>query len=59
MNYRKRKKYWTTMLRKLNDKLIASGNPFNAVLNSQIAYVEITIKVLKDMKNASKDTKTA
>ena len=59
MNYRKHKKYWTTMLRKLNEELVARGNPFNAVLNSQIAYVELTIKVLKDMKNASKDTKTA
>ncbi len=59
MNYRKRKKYWTTMLRKLNEKLIAGGNPFNAVLNSQIAYTALSIKALKDMKNANKDTKTA
>lgn len=59
MNYRKRKKFWTNMLRKLNEKLEASGNPFHAVLNGQIKYVELNIKALKDMKNANKDTKTA
>ncbi len=59
MNYRKRKKYWTTLLRKLNEKLVARGNPFNAVLNGQIKYVELNNKALKDMKNANKDTKTA
>lgn len=59
MNYRKQKKFWTTALRKLNEKLEVSGNPFNAVLNGQIKYVELNIKALKDMKNANKDTKTA
>ena len=59
MNYRKHKKYWTTMLRKLNEELVARGNPFNAVLISQIAYAALSIKALKDMKNANKDTKTA
>ena len=62
MNYRKRKKYWTTMLRKLNEELVARGNPFNAVLNSQIAYAAyaaLSLKVLKDMKNESKNKKTA
>lgn len=47
------------MLRKLNEELIARGNPFNAVLNSQIVYAALNIKALKDMKNANKDTKTA
>lgn len=47
------------MLRKLNEELIARGNPFNAVLNSQIVYAALSLKVLKDMKNANKDTKTA
>ena len=50
MNYRKRKKYWTTMLRKLNDKLDASGNPFNAVLNGQIKYCLDNLRVLKNEK---------
>ena len=59
MNYRKRKKYWTTMLRKLNEELVARGNPFNAVLNSQIAYAALSLKVLKDMKNENKNKKTA
>lgn len=59
VNYRKRKKFWTTSLRKLNEKLKASGNPFNAVLNWQIKYVELNIKALKDMKDANKNTKTA
>ena len=59
MNYRKRKKYWTTMLRKLNEELVARGNPFNAMLNSQIAYAALSIKALKDMKNESKNKKTA
>ena len=59
MNYRKRKKFWTTLLRKLNHKLDLSGNPFNAVLNGQIKYVEFNLKALKDMKNESKNTKTA
>lgn len=58
MNYRKRKKYWTTLLRELNEKLELSGNPLNWVLNSQIKYVELNIKALKDMKNANKNAKT-
>ena len=59
MNYRKRKKVWTTLLRKLNNKLELSGNPLNGVLIGQIKYAELNLKALKDMKNASKNTKTA
>ena len=58
MNYRKRKKVWTTLLRELNEKLELSCNPLNGALNSQIKYVELNIKALKDMKNANKNTKT-
>lgn len=50
MNYRKRKKYWTTMLRKLNAKLEASGNPLNAVLNGQLKYCHDNLRILKNEK---------
>lgn len=58
MNYRKRKKVWTTRLRKLNEKLEYQGNPFNAALNLEIKYVQMNIQALKDLKNANKKSKT-
>jgi len=48
MNYRKRKKFWTKLLKQLAD--ILTGNPFNAVANSEYKYVLAQLNILKEQK---------